>query len=706
MVQRLITATYNSQALAELIDKFSLVETYDKITFSCDFIVTSDTPDNLVSACTTLEAALREPNKDLVITLGSGTEYNFSHSSNTGMLGEPQLSVVPSQFQLAVSRHYNWSITFERPADQSGQGYRRDGKISIAKDEFDIVTVTASGTYTAGSTNSAIDNYEDGTTGGQAWASSFLSGLGSGIFELRAEETEYEKENKILTFSLVYKEREKFIGVGYDEHGRKTLTFRGTFAASGSNAISLYTSNAKTWAEAQISDWGAETYALTSENVDYEHDKQFCRFTLVYTELKKDVKISYDIFGRKEISCSGTYAAVSGGNNAKQEYDANAKTWAESILAEYGGDYDLTAESIDYEKDKQFVYFSLVYKEQTKEVNVVYDAAKRRRITFNGTYSDTDVLTALGHFESEAESWAEGILTSTWGGATEYELVNKVVNYEDGNTFMSFTLSYQERLYNDSSAGDDPAVQDAQIIYSTRKSNVGGATLDGNRVVTPEEKVGIVYNCKLDNTLLNSAGNARSIYLNNCRPWVVSHVKTVLGIKSSKLLIEEENFRWAPTSCEMSGEITFSVPGSDIVDYQESITQNWRSGLTMEKIWDGQDHTYHKWGPGARLEAMQNVSITKVGSVPAEPAFLSGGWVLIDASETNSTPQMVDNTIRYSKSYSRQYIYEQSGGQSGTTTPTAGTSATTTSGGAVGRERPSAGSAAVTSMGGASGSMI
>ena len=111
------TIVYNGYTLPNVFGKFSVGQDEKKFTFSCTFLVASDTEAGLVAAIATAEEKLSEKWKNLSVTLGDTLEYSFSHSANTGFLAQPNLSVLTNSLHTGRSRAYKFSVTVGLPFD-------------------------------------------------------------------------------------------------------------------------------------------------------------------------------------------------------------------------------------------------------------------------------------------------------------------------------------------------------------------------------------------------------------------------------------------------------------------------------------------------------------------------------------------------------------------------------------------------------------
>lgn len=196
-------ATYNGYDIENIHEKFRVSEDFRSFKFSCNFLILKENEGDLITECEAAEEKLSEINKDLSVDLGSTTQYNFSHASSTGFLARPRIAKVVNKVATGISRMYNFSIEIQLPMTQ--YDFRRSGAfvVRFAPTRQKIVSFAVE--YTAGSSKTALQNYEDGSGGARAWAAGILSGLG-GTWEVISETRNEEQESKTISATLLYKE--------------------------------------------------------------------------------------------------------------------------------------------------------------------------------------------------------------------------------------------------------------------------------------------------------------------------------------------------------------------------------------------------------------------------------------------------------------------------------------------------------------------
>lgn len=193
---------YNGQTIPNTYSKFHFSIGYTKANLSCVFFVQEATAAALVASCNTIESKLKEKNADLTLSFGGTAEYSYSHASNTGFLAKPQLTKVQSEICTETSRGYSFAVEIQLPFDQTGYNYRQDASFSVAYAGSRKRTVTFNVTYTAGGTNTALQNY---TAYAKTWMASILLSLG-GTYELVSENINPEEQIKKLSATVVYRE--------------------------------------------------------------------------------------------------------------------------------------------------------------------------------------------------------------------------------------------------------------------------------------------------------------------------------------------------------------------------------------------------------------------------------------------------------------------------------------------------------------------
>lgn len=199
-----VTVQYGATTLPNVFGAISTSNSYDSFKFGCDFLIKGSSKLDLVTQYNTISEALREPFLALIVSFDGNVEESLSHSLNSYLLSDPAVVIVDSNLNTATTRHCKFIVNAQLPADKSGFGFRRDATFSIAKDKSNRRVVTFSMTYTAGSGNSSLDNYDANAI---PFAITILGAIGdSSKFELISNNPTTEHEEKITNGTLVYQE--------------------------------------------------------------------------------------------------------------------------------------------------------------------------------------------------------------------------------------------------------------------------------------------------------------------------------------------------------------------------------------------------------------------------------------------------------------------------------------------------------------------
>jgi len=608
--------TYNgfdSETNGTTINKFSLTESYTTISFACDFLIFGTSMDNLETLTQAMLVKMREWNGDLVITFDS-TTYNLKHSTNTGFLGNPTVEKIQSEWSSALCRHFRWSIRFEREADQSGFGGRREGNISLSYNQNRRETWTFTGVYTAtSSSTTAQTNYDHGTTGGKAWAISFLATPAN--YEIEAENQRNDQfGKKLLFFTLVYRESLHPMSFTYN-----------TYTVPLANADETTKINWYTISESYDSTAYTVNFSFQSDTAGNLNTKAIAMEDLLQVE-DKDLLVKFNSTDYRDLRPSQKTGFLTRPTITK---DQMMSSGTERIYT-FSCSVQMAGRKTGARRDHSSTF--------------AYDPGRRIRATMTGTYTASSGKTAYANYTDGTNGGAAYSVTqlAVVGGA--YELIDENFNFEQQNEIVRYTLMYQEIIQDEASAGTNNATIQASVLnYAMSWPNEFGQSLIGYSVpAAPPPTVRASYSCWLDNTLLATDNAAEVLYRGTIKPYLLSHLASVLNLSahaeaSDSLIALSEDFSWNPSESRMDGTLNVMAPQSTsaIISYQETVSQNQTSGKTWDPLWDGADHSYSTWGIGRRLVATVSTTITKLGSPPADPPALSSPWEEMDASRTD-----------------------------------------------------------------------
>lgn len=247
-------------------ERYKLSVSHTGGSFSCEFVLrlaspsgTQDTDDlafaSLVSAAV---AALRLPNKKLLIQQGSRTIESFDPDSSvlTSFNAQPTLEKTGSLDDAGHVRRYRWSLTFSRPADESGFGGRSSGLFEVFTTFQGRRVAVGRGSVTAQPGQTARQTYEAAAT--DTWITSELPTAVTNGEWTKVEDRFVEDDHGFTgTFERTYWEavyglRSYEATVGADEAQIYTVAISGTYQKTASFATGKAAHDAVTGVSALV----------------------------------------------------------------------------------------------------------------------------------------------------------------------------------------------------------------------------------------------------------------------------------------------------------------------------------------------------------------------------------------------------------------------------------------------------------------------
>lgn len=213
-VTREYTLVYGSLTIGGSTDylipgRIRFTKGYETSTVSFQVLVQSTSDSTFKTNCATVEAAFRLPRQAFSFTMNSQTHLSFVHAAgstgNTGFNAAPTITKSgDARTDTGNSRLYDVSITFQMPADLSGQSGRQSGNVVVDYDPSRRIVITITGRYTALASNNAKAQY-DAAIG--SYSSAVLSAYGSGLtFDLVREDINPDESDKTCDFTRVYQQ--------------------------------------------------------------------------------------------------------------------------------------------------------------------------------------------------------------------------------------------------------------------------------------------------------------------------------------------------------------------------------------------------------------------------------------------------------------------------------------------------------------------
>jgi len=620
---------YNGYTISDAMffGKFFIQESYTEISFNCTFLIKAASEAALVAACTAAEDALRVRNKNLAITFGATSEYSFSHSANTGFLAQPSISKLPNEFSTRLSRAYKFSLTMQRPADESGYDYRQSAQISVSQNIKGRKTVSISGKYTAGGSNSALENYN---TYAATWADSIAQAiLGTAKYEILDNSYSYDQENKVLSFTKTYQQKLD-LAVTYNSYAIPT------------------------------------TYNNFNVSETYEGFTFSCEFSISHTDAD-DAETDLRMW-----NCALTVAF-----DGSTVYSINPATNTGFLCQP---SLNLISNTTD-DDTLRFYRFSVSCQlpasksgygyRRSGSYSISYAPTRKKTVSFSVVYTAGGANSAFQNYTAGAKTWAAGILTAIGG---TYELISERPAPDMENKILNASLVYDEILSNqDSSQLNNPKIVLGQCDYSIQLAQeIGISPTGGYATITPSVVVTLNYSAQIDKEQASSETDIEETYRTAVRPWIIAHARDVLGLANKTqvgtgYIVQGENYRINPSTYAVSGSISFSAPRSldQIIEISESLQKQITLGLVPRKIWDGKRATYNVYNLGSEERLTRVIKVMQLNSEPITPSPFPGNYLLLSRRESKevrkigvgSTGTSLNDRLLYVKTFVEDYLF-------------------------------------------------
>ncbi len=209
-VSRDATVTYNSRSVNP-VGPFSFEKTGTHFVFECEFIITGTTASAAATNFANVENDFNEWDKALLVKVASQNVHSYDPASGTrtGMLLRPSVEKLASIESTPLSRRYRLTVRGVLPGTETDKaGGLVEWAVRISYTSFSRRRMLVySMTYTATGSNTALTNWDAGSTGATALADAHNTARG-GDYELLTEDVPYEDtESQIAAGTLVYRER-------------------------------------------------------------------------------------------------------------------------------------------------------------------------------------------------------------------------------------------------------------------------------------------------------------------------------------------------------------------------------------------------------------------------------------------------------------------------------------------------------------------
>lgn len=283
-------------------------------------------------------------------------------------------------------------------------------------------------------------------------------------------------------------------------------------------------------------------------------------------------------------------------NKRGDQVDTNrSRLYSFSINADYPAD----ATGKNYQDDHSY--------------NITFDASNRMSIAISGSFTAGNSATAGSNYQLYIDSWVDAVfsnLDTIFSASTisesDFELISERTDFKDENNHeVTYSRTYQQRLYPDSAAGDNTSIKNASVSYVRNYNNRSGAKGTG------PVRVSVSYSCNVDTQQTTYTG-LKALYVDTIKPWLLAQAKSTFGGRLSAIEQGSETLDVTGNSIRSSMTVLISGGTSNKVKEDVTYTINYTSRKTYVDLWDGRDYSYNIYSPGEDITATVRTNIVVI----------------------------------------------------------------------------------------------
>ena len=194
-----------SRSDIHLIRPLSMDFSFPTARISCRVMISTALIADKIAAEAALREAFREINVGVSVKIGDVILFSGGHDDNTGFLSRAEITSAGTEEWTEKSSMWDIDITFSLPANKDGRLGRQSAKVLVEEGPSELRRLTFSGAFTALNANSASAQYQAAV---DDWISDVVAGLApeGSFFQQETDSYEFDDENKLLTFTIVYGE--------------------------------------------------------------------------------------------------------------------------------------------------------------------------------------------------------------------------------------------------------------------------------------------------------------------------------------------------------------------------------------------------------------------------------------------------------------------------------------------------------------------
>lgn len=257
------------------------------------------------------------------------------------------------------------------------------------------------------------------------------------------------------------------------------------------------------------------------------------------------------------------------------------------------------------------------------------------RFSLEYTASPSPDKTSEENFDDQAETYATGVLSSLFSGVT-FDRGDIVKNSDQEQKVTMGTITYTEIFEPESLAGtNDANLKNVRTYYSIDRGQRIGASTSGYTVI-PMTTISIRYSTDVVKENFATNDLLHEYYLNNIKPHIIQRAILNLNLEgidntSQGVIVESETFDVDPVTYAISATLNLMAPSSttDVIRLEESIREEFDSGIVTRKLWDGLPFSKSGYHMGSDLFITRTTTVMQLGTLPAFPEIINDPDLLL-----------------------------------------------------------------------------
>lgn len=266
-----------------------------------------------------------------------------------------------------------------------------------------------------------------------------------------------------------------------------------------------------------------------------------------------------------------------------------------------------------------------------------YDTANRVSVAFVILYSASEKYNSQEIAVANTKIWPKQVLKSFFPGMI-FEMIKEQYHTDQNIKRTNYTADYKQLWYAIDDPMSDEIFNDMKVTYGYEITPIVGGMLTGEVSMNQVR----VY-CSVNSFILNGTEARKDVYFKKLIPKLIKDAPEYLGIQGNvvdigTIIVKLGHLSYNPSTGHFytSFELSLLAKNNLYIAISEYIIDRTDYGISLEKLFDGKDFTYHKSRRGKTVTRTRvaTASTEKNIAIPPMPTeYIQDGlnfeWVLL-----------------------------------------------------------------------------